>query len=69
MSESWFLILNILVGGVTVLIILLYVIFLTRKRFMEGFLHRASQNPEPNVLQKMMLKIFGKQNDNKQETE
>ena len=59
MNESWFLILNILVGGGTALIILLFVIFLTRKRFMEGFLHRAKQDPEPNLFQKIVLKFFG----------
>ena len=59
MNESWFLILNILVVGGTVLIISLFVIFLTRKRFMEGFLHRAKQDPEPNLFQKIALKVFG----------
>jgi hypothetical protein len=59
MSENWFLTLNILVVGATLLIISLYVIFLTRRRFMEGFLHRARQEERPNFLQRMILKIFG----------
>jgi hypothetical protein len=59
MSKNWFLTLNILVGGATLLIISLYAIFLTRKRFMEGFLHRALQEPKPTLLQRIILKLFG----------
>lgn len=59
MSENWFLVLNISVVGVTGLIILLYAIFLTRKRFMDGFLHRARLEKKPNMLQRLALKLFG----------
>ena len=59
MSENWFLTLNILVVGATLLIILLYAIFLTRKRFMEGFLHRVRQEVTPSFFQRVILKLFG----------
>jgi hypothetical protein len=59
MNENWFLMLNISVVGVTVLIIFLYAIFLTRKRFTAGFLHRARLEKKPNLLQRIVLKLFG----------
>jgi len=61
MNENWFLTLNILVVGATGLIIFLYAIFLTRKRFMDGFLHRARLEKRPNMLQRLALKVFGKE--------
>ena len=56
MNPNLFIMLNILLVGAIGLIILLYIIFLTRKRFAEGFLHYGQKQGKRSWLKQLVSK-------------
>jgi len=56
MNTNWFIALNILLVGGIGSIILFFLIFLTRKRFVQGFLHSADENS--SWLKRTLLKLI-----------